>query len=626
MRPSHVFSAVLALAAFAGLAPSPLHAVPQHVSYQGQLLRNGTPFEGNATFKFVIFNGTTSLWSNDGTSVNLSQPTGSVSVVVTAGVFSVRLGEAPMVALTADLLGQVANASLRIWVNTGSGFEQLSDQPLSSGPYTLHSDVAERALGPFTASGIIYSTTGGFRFPDGTVQTTAAAGGGGGTLDQAYDFGGPGAGRTITADAGAVNVAGPNGLTVNGNLGVGTTSPAQKLHVVGTTARFDATVLLKDPGASAANQQMDLTGGYSIYRDAAGAGGNNTRLWIDGPATGEMVLGPRGGTSYLGNLRLRSDNISLETSLGGGSQVKLLQNGNVGIGTATPDHRLHVAGSMRADALDLHHPNGTRTVEMSGNEPIYGAGYLILRSSPTVSGVRISGRYPVAGSSRGGGIDVYDQAGVNNFELRGNFDATFGGCWMALKDGGNERITLAAENGATGRGGLVDVRNDAGAITVKLTGDDGTGKGRVTTSVLEITGGADLSEPFRMSAPGAIPPGAVVVIDDANPGRLKLSDRPYDRRVAGVVSGAGGVSPGLTMGQPGLADGGVNVALTGRAYVLADAASGPIQPGDLLTSADRPGHAMAASDPARSHGAILGKAMTGLAAGQGLVLVLVNLQ
>lgn len=35
--------------------------------------------------------------------------------------------------------------------------------------------------GYFTADGVIASTTGGFRFPDGTVQTTAAAGGGGST-------------------------------------------------------------------------------------------------------------------------------------------------------------------------------------------------------------------------------------------------------------------------------------------------------------------------------------------------------------------------------------------------------------------------------------------------------------
>jgi hypothetical protein len=44
---------------------------------------------------------------------------------------------------------------------------------------------------------------------------------GGGTLDNAYDFGGAGAGRTIVADNGAVNVSGTDGLLVTGTFGSG---------------------------------------------------------------------------------------------------------------------------------------------------------------------------------------------------------------------------------------------------------------------------------------------------------------------------------------------------------------------------------------------------------------------
>jgi hypothetical protein len=106
-----------------------------------------------------------------------------------------------------------------------------------------------------------------------------------------------------------------------------------------------------------------------------------------------------------------------------------------------------------------------------------------------------------------------------------------------------------------------------------------------------------------------------------------VSSVAYDTRVAGVISGAGGVRPGLLMGQrESVADGDHPVALTGRVYCLADASQGPIVPGDLLTTSATPGHAMAASDHARSHGATLGKAMTALETGRGLVLVLVSLQ
>jgi len=150
--------------------------------------------------------------------------------------------------------------------------------------------------------------------------------------------------------------------------------------------------------------------------------------------------------------------------------------------------------------------------------------------------------------------------------------------------------------------------------------------GTTTTKVLVITGGADLAEPFPVVNQQATPPGAVVVIDEKNPGKLKISDKAYDTRVAGVVSGAGGVNPGLTLQQEGVLADGINVALTGRVYVFASTQNGQILPGDLLTTSDLAGHAMKATDKTKSFGTIVGKAMTSLENGEGLVLVLVNLQ
>lgn len=150
---------------------------------------------------------------------------------------------------------------------------------------------------------------------------------------------------------------------------------------------------------------------------------------------------------------------------------------------------------------------------------------------------------------------------------------------------------------------------------------------QIIVGSITITGGSDLAEPFPISqATQEAPQGAVVVIDEENPGHLKLSDRPYDSRVAGVVSGANGINPGIQMQQQGLLEGGKNVALSGRVYVQADASNGPIKPGDLLTTSATPGRAMKVSDHSKAEGAILGKAMTGLKEGEGMVLVLVTLQ
>ena len=167
-------------------------------------------------------------------------------------------------------------------------------------------------------------------------------------------------------------------------------------------------------------------------------------------------------------------------------------------------------------------------------------------------------------------------------------------------------------NDNTGNGG-------GGAALMWLTSQG------LSVCALEIRGGCDLAEPFEMTGKET-PKGAVVVIDDEQPGRLTLSTRAYDTRVAGIVSGANGINPGIALHQEGALAGGENVALSGRVYVLADAGPAPIKPGDLLTTSDTPGHAMKATDAARGSGAILGKAMSGLKEGKGMVLVLVSLQ
>jgi hypothetical protein len=150
-------------------------------------------------------------------------------------------------------------------------------------------------------------------------------------------------------------------------------------------------------------------------------------------------------------------------------------------------------------------------------------------------------------------------------------------------------------------------------------------QGTTRTCVLTVTGGCDLAEPFPMKAEN-LPKGSVVVIDDEHPGRLMRSESGYDRRVAGIISGANGIKPGISLHQEGAIEGGENVALTGRVYALADAGFGAIKAGDLLTTSDTPGHAMKVTDYGKAQGAVLGKAMSALPEGKGMVLVLVTLQ
>jgi hypothetical protein len=188
----------------------------------------------------------------------------------------------------------------------------------------------------------------------------------------------------------------------------------------------------------------------------------------------------------------------------------------------------------------------------------------------------------------------------------------------ATLDSNSTDVTLLASNHGTGDIIRADSWQGGWHEVFKVTNN-----GTTSVSVLEVRG-ADIAEKFPVS--DSVEPGMVVEIDSDNPGQLHLAHGAYNRRVAGVVSGANGLSAGAILGNlPGHEDA-PPIALSGRVWVYCDASNGAIQPGDLLTTSDTPGHAMKVTDYPRAQGAILGKAMGALDEGHGLVLVLVTLQ
>lgn len=174
---------------------------------------------------------------------------------------------------------------------------------------------------------------------------------------------------------------------------------------------------------------------------------------------------------------------------------------------------------------------------------------------------------------------------------------------------------------------------------VAITGGNLYVGGSTSTGVLTIRG-ADVAEPFNFAGSSTLPapqPGMVVSIDPANAGKLMVTNAAYDKKVAGVMSGANGLDAGVILGKGNanpLIDGEHPVAMTGRVWVYADepvAAPGQpsttIEPGDrLTTSGTKAGHAMKALDESKAPGAVIGKAMTPRDEKTGMVLVLVNLQ
>lgn len=185
-------------------------------------------------------------------------------------------------------------------------------------------------------------------------------------------------------------------------------------------------------------------------------------------------------------------------------------------------------------------------------------------------------------------------------------------------------------------GGGVFGTNDAGGFGVIGVSDSGigiTGKGGVLAARfegdVEVTGdirlaNADCAEDFDIAGGLRIDPGTVMIVGDE--GALRLSEAPYDRRVAGVISGAGDFKPALVLdkrqGQPARQP----LALLGKVYCKVDAQYGSVAVGDLLTTSATAGHAMKAGDPMKAFGTVIGKALRPLEHGQGLIPILIALQ
>lgn len=322
--------------------------------------------------------------------------------------------------------------------------------------------------------------------------------------------------------------------------------------------------------------------------------------------------------------------LDLDATVGRG--IRAVAAGSYGIyGETSAPTNIAYGGYFRSESTSGRAVYGIAPAATGTTYGVYGT--VASTSGRAVSGVASAasgatyGGYFTSSSATGYGLYANNSTGSGIAAYFG--DRVRGDNDVELYDGSADtdpNIIFDVDEG--GEAPSIKLRRDG--VTVLELDADHNGDARVITQELEITGGSDLAEHFDVTPHdglGLAQPGMVVSIDPVHAGRLAVSATPYDRLVAGVVSGAGGVETGLLMGQRGsIADGETPVALVGRVYVLVDADQGAVRPGDLLTTSATPGHAMRAADRERAQGAVLGKAMTALESGRGLVLVLVGLQ
>jgi len=608
---------LLALAALAVLtsAAAAQAQVPTMISYQGRVQMNNTNFGGTGQFKFALVRaaGPTLLWKNDASGGN-TEPASAVSLPVANGLVMTSLGDtalANMTALPITAFENYPDVRLRVWFNGGAGFQQLTpDQRIVSVGYALTAATVQD--GSITTAKLAPGVLVPANFPANSVSSTQlgdsidlGANGSNGHLDIfSTTAGGPA--WSIDGAANLLQLFGDDGLE-NARLW----GPSYgELVLRNSLANNAVAVNLTAQGSTGGQLTLNNTNGSNrAVLEGENTGGRLTLFQADG-ATGAVLYGNDAGA---GALSLRNTNGSARVRLygqsanaGGNAQI-LNRNGNVG---------LDMYGDWNGGAaLSMQAADGSTSLYA---ESVNG-GYLDVRN--TAGATRAS---LVGGGTQGGALNIYEQDGTLTTVIHNVSDA---GVVSVRNSSGLETAYIWGRNVAGQVGGQIGLKNSAGVETITLNAD-AAGEGRIYTQVLTITGGSDLSENFDVNADkDELKSGMIVSIDPKNPGELVLAREAYDAKVAGILSGAGGVKPGMLMSQKGsVADGKHPVALTGRVYCHVDASHGAIEPGDMITTSTTPGHGMKATNRERAFGSIIGKAMTGLTEGKGLVLVLVNLQ
>jgi hypothetical protein len=276
--------------------------------------------------------------------------------------------------------------------------------------------------------------------------------------------------------------------------------------------------------------------------------------------------------------------------------------------------------------ITLKSPAGFTIMEITNT------GSLTLMDAARMDGTL--GEIFLGGHNKTGKIVLMDGQGNNRMVL--DAAQTYVACGGQGHDGGFALFPAAATSLVDWKQATVTVNGQAAALGLGGAGTNGSillvdhnGKNsiRLDASTGDITLlNADCAEDFDLAEgeDDNIEPGTVVVLDEN--GRIRRSLEPYDSRVAGVLSGAGGFRPGLVLDHKKAKNVRLPVALMGKVFCKADAKYGPIRAGDLLTTSPTPGYAMKMMDRHRALGSVLGKALRPVETGRCLIPILVTLQ
>jgi hypothetical protein len=588
----HAFALILLLLTLTVCASAQVTPAPSLLNFQGRLARpDGTPVaNGNYSLRFSLWDalsGGNEKWHQTLASVAVRNGTFAAILDLTSGF------------TTGNNLRTALNGNTFLEIKIGSATPLAPRQHLLSVGYALRaSSVAD---GSITAGSLA----------SGALNTLSWLLGGNDITNPATQFLGTTSNQPLVF---RTNNTEKMRLHTDGNLGLGTTTPAQKLDVRGQLQVQDTVRL--DP----ADEPL-IVRQFDTFTSGAKNGFGRWGLFQE-PNT--LFLGVA-GTDYAGTSRITLGGWLVNSNRQ--DWLTVLEGGNVGVGTITPQAKVHiVGGNLRVDEGQFQswgpialHPDvdnngdgiiqflnsvGAETMRMHSNG-FLGIGTTTPETALHVVGADNNGTVAGLKIVSGGQVLLLDGNEIDSNDR------------LYLNNNSPDHIVLALGGGNVGVGtSTPDTKLDVNGTT--------------RTRMIEVIGGSDVAEPYHVAPAGDIKPipGYVVAIDPNKVGQMRVAVGAYNRTVAGIISGANGINPGITLRQKGtVADGELPVASLGRVWCWCDAdANGAIEAGDMLTTSATPGHAMRVTDHNRANGAVIGKAMSSLKSGKGLVLVLVSLK
>jgi hypothetical protein len=574
-------------------------------------------------------------WVDDGSVVRLETDTDQVGIGTASPEANLDVNDRIRVAgdwARIELLSAPNTVAGRIWQG-GSG-NVVIDAPAGAG-------------------NVVLATQGGGRLnvkQDGTVYTHSTSNVGIGTESPAekLDVRGNMSVYDISSMQNQFDITNASGYGItisNENVGIGTENPKAKLDVSGGikgAPKTDSPSLsnalpLPDSVAYGVNASYSTDGGGMFAWYQGTSDHTDLAIWYGDDQNADLRF-----------LRGQWDGTYQDLT----DVMTLAANGNVGIGTTEPGAKLDVAGPVNTSSSysidgitvlqtpELFPAVGNTFVGLySGNvifpSMSYHGTFVGYKAGDTNEGTNNTfvgseaGRYHTTGGTN---TFIGKSAGQNNVTGSGN---VFLGYGAGLSETGSNKLyisntgssALISGDFSTGRviiDGRLGVDTDPLANKFEVRGNIGIRSEGANQIVLELGEGLDYAEGFDVTDERQVGPGAVLIIDPTNPGKLAISHKPYDSKVAGIVAGANGQGSGVRLGADQFD---FDVALAGRVYCNVDASEAGVQPGDLLTTSATPGYAMKVTDYARAQGSILGKAMQKLEKGKkGQILVLVTLQ